>query len=89
MKIYHFEHAFEVDGPLTAFHSRCLNPKKKKQKLNRQLDEMLEIKVITTSIIPWSSPVHLVKKKNDSFCLVNDLSLNCQLRPMNYSLFCI
>ena len=30
MKIHHFEHAFEVDGPLTAFYSRCLNPQKKK-----------------------------------------------------------
>ena len=85
-KLHPFEHTIDVDGPPKAFRPRRLNPEKKRE-LNRQLDEMLEKKIIKSSTSPWASPVHLVKKKDDSYRLVIDYRfLNNQTRRMNYPL---
>ena len=63
---------------------RRLNPEIK-QELDTQLDEMLRLNIIHTSTSPWASPVHLVKKKDDSFRLVIDYrAVNKRTRAMNY-----
>ena len=85
-KIHPFEHSIDVQGPPKAFRPRRLNPEKTCE-LNKQLDEMLRLKIIRSSTSPWASPVHLVKKKNDSYRLVIDYrAVNRQTNKMNYPL---
>ena len=64
-KVHPFEHSIDVQGPPKAFRRRRINPEKTCE-LNKQLDEMLRLKIIRSSTSPWASPVHLVKKKDDS-----------------------
>ena len=68
-KLHPFEHAITVEGTPKAFRPRRLNPKKKRE-LDRQLDEILKLKIIRSSTSSWASPVHFVKKKDDSFRFV-------------------
>ena len=57
-----FEHTLEVEGPPIAQKPRRINPENTKE-LNAQIEERLRLNVIQPSTSPWSSPVHLVKKK--------------------------
>ena len=85
-KLHPFEHQMDVSGSPIAFRPRKLNPEKK-QKLDTQLDEMLRLNIICTSTSPWASPVHLVKKKDDSYRLVLDCrAVNKRTKAMNYPL---
>ena len=85
-KVHPFEHSIDVDGPPVAFRPRRLSPEKLRE-LNKQLDEMLDMKIIRPSTSPWASPVHFVKKKNDTLRMVIDYrALNKQTRKMNYPL---
>ena len=85
-KVRPFEHSIDVQGPPKAFWPRRLNPEKTCE-LNKQLNEMLRLKVIRSSTSPWASPVHLVKKKDDSYRLVIDYrAVNRQTNKMNYPL---
>ena len=85
-KKHPFEHVLEVDGPPVAFRPRRLNLEKTND-LNKILDDMLEKNIISSTISPWASPVHLVKKKNGSFRLVHDYRLiNKRCKKQNYPL---
>ena len=81
-----FEHVLEVDGPPVAFRPRRLNLEKTNA-LNKILDDMLEKNIISPTSSPWASPVQLVKKKNDSFLLVDDyILINKHCKKQNYPL---
>ena len=85
-KVHPFEHSIDVEGPPITFRPRRLSPEKTRE-LNRQLDEMLRLNIIRSSTSPWASPVHLVKKKDDSYRLVIDYrAINKNTRKMNYPL---
>ena len=86
VKIHPFEHQLDVSGSPIAFRPRRLNPEKTKE-LNSQIDELLRLNIIRSSTSPWASPVHLVKKKDDSYRLVIDYrAINQKTAKMNYPL---
>ena len=85
-KLHPFEHQMDVSGSPIAFRPRRLNPEKK-QTLDTQLDEMLRLNIIRASTSPWANPVHLDKKKDDSYRLVIDCrAVNKRTKAMNYPL---
>ena len=86
VKVHPFKHQLDVSGSPIAFRPRRLNPEKTKE-LNSQIDELLRLNIIRSSTSPWASPVHLVKKKDDSYRLVIDYrAINQKTAKMNYPL---
>jgi len=58
-----------------------------KAETKRQIDELLEARIITRSDTPYSSPIMLVKKKDNSQCLVIDFrKLNAQTALISWKL---
>ncbi|XP_015764203.1 PREDICTED: uncharacterized protein LOC107343152 [Acropora digitifera] len=49
------------------------SPKCGKQEIDRQVEDMLQKRIIRESVSPWSSPIVLVKKKDGSFRFCVDL----------------
>ena len=70
-KLHPFAHILEVSGPPVAFRPRRLNAEKQKA-LDAILDDLLAKKIISPTSSSWSSPVHMVKKKDGSYRLVHD-----------------
>ena len=63
-----------------------LDPEKTKE-LNSQIDELLRLNIIRSSTSSWASPVHFVKKRDDSYRLVIDFrAINQKTAKMNYTL---
>ena len=85
-KIHPFEHQLDVSGSPIAFRPRRLNPEKAKEP-NSQIDELLRLHIFRSSTSPWASPVHLVKKKDDSLRLLTDYrAINQKTAKINYPL---
>ena len=71
------------------FHTQLkkISPKKQRE-LDRQLDDMLRQEIIEYSQSPYTSPVHLVpKKEKDTFCFcVNYRNFNSQTENQLFTL---
>ena len=82
-----FDHSFNVTGPPFSRSARKMSPEKQR-KLDRQLHDMLRQGIIKYSRSPYTSPVHLVSKKEKAayrFC-VNYRKLNAQTENQSFSL---
>ena len=82
-----FEHSFKVTGPPFSHAARKMSPEKQRE-LDRQLDDMLRQGIIEYSRSPYTSPVHLVPKKEKGayrFC-VDYRKLNAQTENQSFSL---
>ena len=64
-------HTIETSGLPVSCRPRQLSPEMKKI-AKEQFDDMLEKGIIEPSSGPWSSPLHLVKKKDGSYRWVGD-----------------
>ena len=82
-----FEHSFSVTGPPFSHAARKMSPEKQRE-LDRQLDDMLRQGIIEYSQSPYTSPVHLVPKKEKNcfrFC-VDYRKLNSQTENQSFTL---
>jgi hypothetical protein len=67
------DHAIPLDVDARPVNSRpyCYSPLQKDE-IERQIAEMIQAGVVTTSMSPFASPVLLVKKKDGSWCFYVD-----------------
>ena len=82
-----FEHSFSITGPPFSHAARKMSPEKRRE-LDRQLDDMLRQGIIEYSQSPYTSPVHLVPKKEKNcfrFC-VDYRKLNFQTENQSFTL---
>jgi len=82
-----FEHSFTITGPPFSHAARKMSPEKQRE-LDRQLDDMLRQGIIEYSRSPYTSPVHLVPKKEKGsfrFC-VDYRKLNSQTENQSFTL---
>ena len=81
-----YEHSFKVTGPPFSHAARKMSPEKQR-KLDRQLDDMLRQGIIEYSRSPYTSPVHLVPKKEKGAYrfYVDYRKLNAQTENQSFS----